>query len=153
MVSDSETGFIFLGLREFGDEVESNNLKWVCLWLREYWCQRSLSGSGIDLMALTFCAPPDILYHILSELRPPVSPLDQICSPTDSWVAMYGYVVVIMNELFHLRRLSGYAHPPILLPYTVNFLQLVTVNLRVNHTFILFLSALWFCQSCEEGVR
>ena len=90
MVSDGKDGVIFLGLREFGDEVEGNNLKWICLWPWEYWCQWSLGGSGVDLMALTFCASPDILYHILLESRPPVSPLDQICSLADPWVAVYG---------------------------------------------------------------
>ena len=135
MVSDGENGVIFLGLREFGDEVKGNNFEWICLRLGEYRCQWSLGGSGVDLMALTLCAPLNILYHVLSESRPPVLSLDQICGPTDPWV--------VVNELFRLRGLSGYNHPSILLPYTIDFLQLVGVDPRVNHTFVLFLSALW----------
>ena len=90
MVSDGEDGVVFLGLREFSDEVEGNDLEWICLWLWEYWRQWSLGGSGVDLMALTFCAPPDVLHHVLPELRPPVLPLDQIYSLADSWVSVYG---------------------------------------------------------------
>ena len=90
MVSDGENGVVFLRLREFGDEVKGNNFEGICLQFGEYWCQRSLGGSGVDLMALTLCAPPDILYHVLSESRPPVSPLDQICGLTDPRVAVCG---------------------------------------------------------------
>ena len=90
MVSDGEDGIVLLGLREFGDEVEGYHLKWIRIWFWEYWCQQSLGGSGIDLMVLTFCASPDILYHVLSKSRPPVPPLDQVCGLADPWVAMYG---------------------------------------------------------------
>ena len=40
-------------------------------------------------MALAFCTSLDILYYVLPELQPPVSPLDQVCIPADPWVAMY----------------------------------------------------------------
>ena len=90
MVSDSEDGVVLLGLRKFRDEVQGDDLKWVCLRLREYWYQRSLGGLGVDLVTLTFHTSSDILYHILPKSRPPVPPLDQVCSPTDSWVTMHG---------------------------------------------------------------
>ena len=38
MVSDSEDGVVFLRLREFGDEIKGDKLKWVCLGLWKYWC-------------------------------------------------------------------------------------------------------------------
>ena len=90
MVSDGEDRVVFLGLREFRDEVQGDNFKRICLWLREYWCQRSLGGSGVDLVTLTFCASSNVLYHILPKSQPPVLPLDQVCSPIDSWVTMHG---------------------------------------------------------------
>ena len=89
MVSDSEDGVVFLGLRKLRDEVQGDDLKRICLWLREYGYQRSLGRSGVDLMTLTFRTSPDILYHILPKSWPPVPPLDQVCSPTDSWVSMH----------------------------------------------------------------
>ena len=36
VVSDSEDGVVFLGLRKFRDEVQSDDFKRICLWLREY---------------------------------------------------------------------------------------------------------------------
>ena len=89
MVSDGEDGVVLLGLREFRDEVQGDNFKQICLWLREYWCQRNLGGSGVDLIALTFRTSSNILYHILPESWPPVLPLDQVCSSTNSWVTMH----------------------------------------------------------------
>ena len=89
MVSDSEDGVVFLGLRKFHDEVQGDDLKQICLRLREYWYQRSLGRSGVDLVALTLCTSSDILYHILPKSWPPVPPLDQVRSPTDSWVSMH----------------------------------------------------------------
>ena len=38
MVSDGEDEVVLLGLREFGDEVKSDNLKWVCPGFWKYWC-------------------------------------------------------------------------------------------------------------------
>ena len=89
MVSDSEDGVVFLGLRKFCDEVQGDDLKRICLWLREYRYQRSLGGSGVDLVMLTFRTSSDILYHILLKSWPPVLPLDQVGSPTNSWVSMH----------------------------------------------------------------
>ena len=89
MVSDGENRVVFLGLRKFGDEVEGNDFEWICLWLREYWCQQSLGGSSVDLMVLALRTPLDILYHVLLESRPPVLPLDQVCRSTNSWMTMY----------------------------------------------------------------
>ena len=90
MVSDGENRVVFLGLRKFGDEVEGNDFEWICLRLREYWCQQSLGGSSVDLMVLALRTPLDILYHILLESQPPVLPLNQICGSTDPWVAVHG---------------------------------------------------------------
>ena len=90
MVSDSEDGVVFLGLRKFRDEVQGDDLKRICLWLREYWYQQSLGRLGVDLVMLTFRTSSDILYHVLSKSRPPVPPLDQVCSPTNSWMTMHG---------------------------------------------------------------
>ena len=89
MVSDSEDRVVFLGLREFCDEVQGDNFKRICLGFREYWCQRSLGGSGVDLVMLALCAPSNILYHVLLEPQPPVPPLEQVCSPTNPWVTMH----------------------------------------------------------------
>ena len=72
MVSDGENQIVFLGLREFGDEVEGNDFEWIRLRLREYWCQRSFGGSSVDLMTLALRTSSNILYHILPELQPPV---------------------------------------------------------------------------------
>ena len=38
MVSDGEDGVVLLGLREFSNEVEGDDLEWICLRLWEYWC-------------------------------------------------------------------------------------------------------------------
>ena len=89
MVSDGEDGVVFLGLRKFRDKVQGDDLKRVRLWLREYWYQRSLGRSGVDLVTLTFRTSSEILYHILPKSWPPVPPLDQVRSPTDSWVSMH----------------------------------------------------------------
>ena len=89
MVSDGKNRVVFLGLRKFGNEVEGNNFKWVCLRLREYWCQRGFGGSSVDLMALALCTPSNILYHVPPESRPPVLPLDQVHRLTNSWMTMY----------------------------------------------------------------
>ena len=53
--------------------------------------------------------------------------------------------MVIVNELFRVERLSSYNHPPILLPYAVDFLQLVGVDPRTNYIFVLFFSVFWSC--------
>ena len=58
-----------------------------------------------------------------------------------------------MNELFRVGGLSGYNHPSILLPYAVDFFQLVRVDPQANPVFVLFPSVLWLRRSCEEGVR
>ena len=89
MVSDGEDGVILLGLRELGDEVEGDDFKWVCLGFWDDRCYQCSGELGIDLMALAFCTPPNVLYYILSKSRPPVPPLDQVRGPTDSWVSMY----------------------------------------------------------------
>ena len=122
IVSDGENGIIFLRLRKFGDEVKGDDFKWICLWFREYRCQQSLGGSGVDLVALAFCTSPKVLYHVLPESRPLVLPLDQVCGLTNSWVTVYGSVMVVMNELLCVGRLSSYNHPPIFLPYVVDAL-------------------------------
>ena len=90
MVSDSEDGVVLLGLRKFRNEVQGDDLKRICLRFREYWYQRSLGGSGVDLVTLTFCTSSDILYHILPKSWPPVPSLDQVCSLTNPWVTMHG---------------------------------------------------------------
>ena len=89
MISDGENQIVFLGLREFSDEVKGNDLEWVRLQLGEYWCQRSFGGSSVDLMALALRTPSNILYHILLESRPPVLPLDQVCCLTNPWMTVY----------------------------------------------------------------
>ena len=76
MVSDGEDRVVSLGLRKFRDEVKGNDFKRICLWLREYWYQRSLGRSGVDLVTLTFCTSSDVLYHILPKSWPPIPPLD-----------------------------------------------------------------------------
>ena len=90
MVSNSKDGVVFLGLREFRDEVQGDNFKWVCLWFREYRCQRGLGRPGVDLVTLALCAPSNILYYVLPESRPPVPPLEQVRGTTDPWVTMHG---------------------------------------------------------------
>ena len=52
--------------------------------------------------------------------------------------------MVIVNELFCVGRLSGHNRPPVLLPYAVDFLQLVGVDPRTNHVFVLFFF-FWSC--------
>ena len=89
MVSDGENRIVFLGLREFGDEVEGNDFEWICFRLGEYWCQQGFGGSSVDLMALALRTSLNVLYHILPELQPPVLSLDQVRRPTNSWVTMY----------------------------------------------------------------
>ena len=90
MISDGENRIVFLGLRELSDEVKGNDFKWIRLRFGEYWCQRSLGRSSVDLVTLALRTPSNVLYHILPESWPPVLPLDQICGPTNSWVTVYG---------------------------------------------------------------
>ena len=40
--------------------------------------------------------------------------------------------MMVMDELFHVRGLSGHNHPSILLPYTVSFLQLVSTGWKTE---------------------
>ena len=89
MISDGENRVIFLRLRKFGDEVKSDDLEGIRLWLREYWCQWRLGWSSVDLVALALRTSLHVLYHILSESRPPVLPWNQVCSSTNTWVTMY----------------------------------------------------------------
>ena len=78
-----------------------------------------LGGTSVDLVSLTFCASSDILYDILSESRPPVRPLDQVCGTTDPWVAVGWGVVSVMNELSQVRGLSGDYHSSVLHPLPI----------------------------------
>ena len=52
--------------------------------------------------------------------------------------------MVVVNEPFHVRGLSHYNYPSILLPYTIDLLQLVGVHSRADYVFVLFFSALQF---------
>ena len=90
MVSDDENQIVFLGLREFGNEVKGDDFEWIRLWLREYWCQRSFGGSSVDLMTLALRTSSNILYHVLLESWPPVLLLDQDRCPTNPWMTVYG---------------------------------------------------------------
>ena len=88
-------------------------------------------------MSLTFRASSDILYDILSESRPPVGPLYQVCGATDSWMTVGWRIMAVMNELSKVKGLSGDHQSPVLPPFSINELQLVRIDPLLDGLFIL----------------
>ena len=75
VVSDGEDSVAVSRLWEFSDEVHRNYLKGECPCHWEDRTQRCLGRASVDLVSLAFRTSSDVLYNVLSELRPPVGSL------------------------------------------------------------------------------
>ena len=88
-------------------------------------------------MSLTIRTPLDILRDLLPHVRPPIVSLYEADRVTNSWVAIDGEIVVVLNKSTSFRGGDGDYSPAILIPKTFNLLQPLWTYPGLQHLFIL----------------